>query len=153
MRCLQDTYPWYFASKVTWMQCELFCFSFCAVCLHNLKNIYLFVSSPSVVWAAELPGRELHLLLHGSDSLLLPVTRLQPYVHHRGLCILYSDQCFLATPGMIGYLMMNMVAHNHFLPPWGRTSLESNCHADNNTVYSYSICFWNNISVLQGAQE
>lgn len=51
--------------------------------------VFVCVSSPSVVRAAELLGGELHLLLHGSDSVLLPVTRLQPSVHYRSLCILH----------------------------------------------------------------
>ncbi|CAG11731.1 unnamed protein product [Tetraodon nigroviridis] len=53
----------------------------------HLQQPVTGVSGPdqAAVRATQLPGGELHLLLHGSDALLLPVARLQPSVHHRGL--------------------------------------------------------------------
>lgn len=82
-------------------------------CLSVIYSVFIF-SSPLAVWAAELLGRELHLLLHGSDSLLLPVTCLQPSVHHWSLCILLhsvTESCKRTQPPGHDYFFLPCLPH------------------------------------------
>lgn len=49
---------------------------------------------PAALWGPSLSGGELHLLLHGFDSLHLPEPHFQPHLHHRSFCILWENRRF-----------------------------------------------------------
>ena len=49
----------------------------------------------AALWGITLPGRELHLLLHGPGTVYIPEARFQPCFHHWSFCILFWFHHFL----------------------------------------------------------